>query len=30
VRIEGPAAVDMSRAFQVMWRRANFEQRPRR
>lgn len=30
VRIEGPAAVDMSRAFQVMWRRANLEQRPRR
>jgi len=30
VRIEGPAAVDMSRAFQVMWRRANFEPRPRR
>jgi len=31
VRIEGPAAIDMSRAFQLMWRRANFEPRePRR
>jgi cardiolipin synthase len=30
VSIEGPAAVDMSRAFQLMWRRANFEQRPKR
>jgi cardiolipin synthase A/B len=27
VRIRGPAAVDMARAFETMWKRANFEER---
>lgn len=27
VKIDGPAAVDMARAFDTMWRRANFEER---